>query len=523
LRILIRKKILAYGVAFAQFRPITKKDCFMKKLLLFLQKSFTIKIFLGTSAMLAFTTAILYGVIFFVMPIYYADYREKQVTNGFHQLREEVEQTTLLKSTDKLEAFAINYNVKFRIVDDDGKVVFEPERFVTVTEGEAHIDKKTPVSNFDMYEYTDRISDVATRSLAMSSWPIYFTDGQYLFEGTATLQPITEVSIILLKFTPYFIAFYVLVAIIAGFIFSRMISRPLLQMNDAATKMAELDFSTQIPVYSDDEIGQLSNKFNQLSRNLATALTDLQIANEHLQEDIEKERKIEEKRREFVATVSHELKSPITAVKGQLEGMIHGIGVYKDTDKYLRRSFAKLEEMESLVKEMLEVSRLDRPDFKPNARAFSLRELVAGTLNKLDFFIREKKMNLQVDLLPDVVINSDDNMLSKVVHNVVHNAIAYSKEAETLSVRLEDTGDQYVLTILNTGAALEIENMADLFRPFYRLDKSRNRNAGGSGLGLYIVKQFLDALHIKFNMENTAAGVAFTMYFEKMEDESVVT
>ncbi len=484
----------------------------MKKIFFFFQKSVTFKIFIVTSAMLALTTAILYGVIFFVMPSYYKTFKSGQLEEGIAKLLTDSEQASLVQSTDHLEAFAQKYNVTFRINDQQGRLVFEPSRFVRITNNTPVVETAPLSDGLEVYQYVDQISN--SEALAFST-PIYFTDGVYKLSGNATLQPINETSGILWKFTPYFAIFILFVAVVAGFIFSRMIAKPLLRMNAVAKMMAELDFSVKIPVSREDEIGQLSNSFNMLSRNLETAMTDLQAVNEHLQEDIEKERKIEEKRREFVATVSHELKSPITAVKGQLEGMIHGIGVYQDRDKYLKRSFVKLEEMEGLVKEMLEVSRLDRPDFNPVMKRLSLDKMVFNIIGKLDYFIREKNMELVTAIEEDAMVSTDENMLGKVIHNVIHNAISYSKDEATLYVKLEDDVDQYVLTVLNTGALLEIDNTEDLFRPFFRLDKSRNRNSGGSGLGLYIVKRFLNTLKLDFNLQNVPEGVQFTIYFEK--------
>lgn len=491
----------------------------MKKLVLFFQKSVSFKIFLITSAMLVLTTALLYGVIFFVLPPYYKTYKMNQLDSGITKLLETSQHYTLVESSDNLENFATKYNVAFRIYDYAGDLVYEPRSFIRISNGMAIIETERMGDHLNDSTQMYEIEQFGGKSQALHfNSSIIFTDGAYTIQGSASLQPISEASGILLQFIPYIGVFILIVTVIAGFFLSKMISKPLLSLNLAATKMAELDFTQKIPVKTEDEIGQLSESFNEMSRNLQTALTDLQNANKYLKEDIERERKIEEKRREFVATVSHELKSPITAVKGQLEGMIYGIGVYKDRDAYLKKSFAKLEEMEGLVKEMLEVSRLDRPDFNPTPKRFSLDKLVQNIVSKQEFFIREKRMNLETQIAGNVMITSDENLMGKVIQNVIHNAIAYSPEEETIRIRLEDDVEQYVLTVLNTGTQIASENIDDLFRPFFRLDKSRNRNLGGSGLGLYIVKRFLETLTLSFKLESLDEGVLFTIYFEKTLD-----
>lgn len=488
----------------------------MKVIVNYFQKSVSFKIFLITSAMLILTTVMLYGVIFFVLPPYYKTYKINQLDKGITALLKSAQRGTLEEKHTELEEFAEKYNVALQIMDFTNTVVFEPKRFIRISNGMAVIETNQLGLNLSeephMYEVDKSKKQLS--SLNFNS-TIVFTNGVYTIHGNASLQPINEASGMLLQFIPFIGIYILLVAVLAGIFLSKMISKPLVQINSAATKMAELDFSVKIPVKTEDEIGQLSESFNEMSRNLQTALFDLQNANEHLKEDMEKERKIDEKRREFVATVSHELKSPITAVKGQLEGMIHGIGVYKDKETYLKKSFIKIEEMEDLVKEMLEVSRLDRPDFNPKLSQLSLDKLVISLINKQDFFLNEKGMNLETSILDNVWIKSDQNLLGKVIQNIIHNAITYSPEKETIRVILEDDVDQYIFSVLNTGAKIEMENIDDIFRPFYRLEKSRNRNLGGSGLGLYIVKRFLEALQLTFKMESLPEGVKFTIYFEK--------
>ncbi|MDF2557754.1 MAG: sensor histidine kinase [Bacillales bacterium] len=488
----------------------------MKKIIYYFQKSVSFKIFLVTSAMLVLTTGMLYGVIFFVLPPYYKTYKISQLEDGIAALKKSTQKGSLTEKSTELENFAEKYNVAFKIYDLTGSLVYQPKNFFRISNGMAFIE--TDELGIHLNEEPE-MSEIQKTSNQLSALhfasTIIFTDGVYMIEGNTSLQPINEASRMLWQFIPFIGIYILLVAVIAGIFLSKMISKPLVQLNSAATKMAELDFSVKIPVKSEDEIGQLSESFNEMSRNLQTALIDLKSANEHLKEDMEKERKIEEKRREFVATVSHELKSPITAVKGQLEGMIYGIGVYKDKDTYLKKSYSKLEEMEALVKEMLEVSRLDRPDFNPKLNQISLDKLVRNLINKQEFFLREKRMNLETSILENVWIKTDENLLGKVIQNIIHNAISYTLEEETIRVLLEDDVDQYVLSVLNTGAKIDADEIEDIFRPFYRLDKSRNRNLGGSGLGLYIVKRFLDTLQLPFKMETLPEGVKFTIFFKK--------
>ena len=182
--------------------------------------------------------------------------------------------------------------------------------------------------------------------------------------------------------------FVLLISMVGAFLYTDLITQPLLKINQVAKRMAKLDFSQRLENRSDDEIGELSQSLNELSQNLKQTMSELQQANAKLKDDIQREREQEAKRREWMATISHELKSPITAVMGQLEGMIHQIGVYKDRDKYLRRSYSIIKNMEQLVKEILEVSKLESDAFRPLKKTVSLSSMIKSVIKRLEFFQR---------------------------------------------------------------------------------------------------------------------------------------
>ena len=198
------------------------------------------------------------------------------------------------------------------------------------------------------------------------------------------------------------------------------------------------------------------------------------------------ERKLEKERREFVATISHELKSPITIISGQLEGMIYNIGKYKDRDKYLKESYDVTQKMKELVQEILHLSERENGEFKYNFTYVRLSNVMNSVINELRYFIDEKNLKLQINIDENVIVFSDSKLIKKVITNIVKNAITYSPENEFIKINA-----------------------------FYRVDKSRNRKTGGTGLGLYIVKTILDKHeNIDCNIESTKNSVIFKMKFK---------
>jgi two-component system sensor histidine kinase VanS len=344
--------------------------------------------------------------------------------------------------------------------------------------------------------------------------PIAFKDKVCTLRVSATLQPINEASQVLQMLIPYICLLIFIVSISGALVYSRIVSKPLLEINQVAKKMSNLDFAIRIERKSSDEIGELSNSLNEMSAKLQRTMQDLKAANLKLKSDIEKEREIEAKRRGLFGIISHELKSPITAVKGQLDGMIHEIGVYKNRDTYLRRSYKILEGMEHLVYDILHISKLEHQIVSPKVEQINLSVLIGDVIKELEYIANEKNIRVTDDIEADLMIYLDSKLLEKAFKNVIHNAIVYSNPLEQVMVKLKKTGHGTLkFRVLNTGAKISEDEIGKLFEPFYRLEKSRNRNTGGSGLGLYIVKMVLEALSIDFSIKNTARGVLFSADF----------
>ena len=266
-----------------------------------------------------------------------------------------------------------------------------------------------------------------------------------------------------------------------------------------------------------DEIGVLANSLNELSQKLSTTLEELQEANEALREDIERERELECKRLDFFTAVSHELKTPITVIEGQLEGMLHNVGDFCDRDKYLARSMDVAKKMEAMVQEILTVSRMDSSKFTLQRKIFDFSRLVRTQIEDYTQLIVQKKLILQQNVQNDIYIIGDKLLLQKVIANLISNAVHYSEAGESVFVESHKKEHEVEFSVLNTGAHIPEDALPRLFEAFYRVEKSRNRQTGGSGLGLYIVKRILDQHDAKYKIENDERGVRFTFILPSLE------
>lgn len=480
------------------------------------KRSITQKAFVITTLLLIISSLILYLILYFLLPVYYHKYKINKINDEVNVLLQNAEKVPLKQATELLDEFVHANNVGMVIWDRFGNVVYLPSDYLRMKVVRNFIDMNAPASWLKENPGSVIRGKNGRPEVYVLQKPILFSDGLYFFNIKSTFQPIDEASNVILMFMPY-IGIVVLIMSVAGaMIYSRMITKPLLQLNKVARHMASLDFSQKIEMNSEDEIGELSQSLNNLSSNLQRTMADLQKANEQLKDDIQKEREMEEKRREFIATISHELKSPITAVKGQIEGMIYQIGAFKNRDKYLKRSYEIMNHMEKLVREVLDLSKLESHNLQLKKEKICLTDLIHSILHKLEYFSRTKQLSIQAEIPEDIYIQADPNLMEKAIANVLDNAMKYAKEQGTVVVKAIEENNQWVLKVLNCGGKIEDENVAKLFEPFYRVEKSRNRNTGGSGLGLYIVKQVLDLHEVQYELKNTSEGVLFTMLFPKV-------
>ena len=474
------------------------------------KQSIVVKLFLITSALLVLISSVIYLLFYFFLPSFYEDYKIDTLEEGISQLKQDIEGLSLSEAKLFINEFSEKTNTEVVVVNKEEQIVYLPAYLTQLLE--------SPENNFSMIQprfppnFKGPGIGEENDQVHINSIQLDLVDGTYKAFLRTSLQPIDEVPKVIVDFLPYILIVIVLLTFSAAFIYSKITAKPLLELNRVAKKMARLDFSESTNVKGKDELGQLGVSLNQLSENLQQNITALQEANEQLQSDIEKERQIELARREFIAIISHELKSPITIVKGQLEAMIHQIGRFKDRDKYLKRSHDILEEMEELVRELLNISELEQPNYPLKRQAIPVDMLIYEILQSQEFFIQEKSLNISIEA-DEVTILADYQLFIKAVRNVIQNAIKYSPEKGEIKILLKKSSG-LDLSVWNEASLIAEEQIQHIFKPFYRIEQSRNRATGGSGLGLYITKKIVDLHGFSCNFKNDGAGVSFHLHID---------
>ncbi len=347
------------------------------------------------------------------------------------------------------------------------------------------------------------------------AYTVTFSDSDSLYTLLLTRNPAkhTQTEEAIQKTLPTLCIIILVGSIISAFFYSWYMTAPIKKVSKLSKRMADMDFSGFCSAGRTDEIGVLSDSLNTLSRKLETTLSELQKANQKLQADIDMERRLEKQRVEFFAAASHELKTPITIIKGQLQGMLYQVGRYKDRETYLAQSLEVTDTLEKMVQELLTISRLDTPGYTCKKCRFSLSKLISDRLAAYEDLFMQKDLTVEHSISSETFILGDIQLLQKVLDNLFGNAAAYSEAGNHIIVDLRKETENVSLTIENTGAHIPDEAIPKLFEAFYRVEQSRNRQTGGTGLGLYIVKTILDLHGAEIKIANTVQGVIVSVQF----------
>lgn len=355
-------------------------------------------------------------------------------------------------------------------------------------------------------------SDVKNRNVAMPPKKDsdiecfgFLSDNETAFFLTIPVGSIKE-SIDLFNRVLIIISFItIVVSSVAIFIISQNLSKPLLQLSEISKKMSRLEFENKYEGNSEDEIGILGNSMNELSTKLEKAIRELKNANIQLKADLEKKEKLDLMRQEFVANVSHELKTPIALIEGYAEGLeTEGIADSKEKrDYYVSVIKDETEKMNMMVHRLLDLSAIERGMYEPDISRVSLKEIVDGVVNSFSLKLEEKNIKLDSTIEEESYIWADGYQVEEVVKNYLSNAINHVDENKIIKVYVENNINNTIrFKVFNSGLQLQNEEMEKIWDKFYKVDKARTRSYGGTGLGLSIVKAIAEQNNTSFGCEN---------------------
>lgn len=306
----------------------------------------------------------------------------------------------------------------------------------------------------------------------------------------------------------------IIIAAVIASIIANKFTRPILQLNSITKRMANLDFSQRYRISdTEDEINMLGRNINEMSDKLELTIGRLRSNNTKLEQNIEEKSKIDEMRKQFISDVSHELKTPIALIQGYAEGLIENV----NSDEESRKFYAEVildesNKMDEMVKRLLELMKLEYQERKFNDTEFDLTELIKEELRRNTVVLKENNIKVEFDEKKKIKVFADQEYIEQVVSNYLTNAIKHAEEKngeKKIIIRTENKKDKIRLYVYNTGENIPKENINKIWGRFYKVDSSRNRNQGGTGIGLALVKAIMNNYNNEYGVRNLENGVEF--------------
>ena len=460
----------------------------------------------------------------FVLRQFYEYNKEKQLQDVYETINNYYnEGNSETNLTDELDKIAINNNFDILIRSNENVSVYSSNKDYYSTLGDMvfsffkNQNNQTDIlkknEKYTISKFKDKKTNI-NYIMLIANLDNYYE--LYIRMPVASIEEGVKISNEFLSIIAIFII--IIGGIVLSFISNRF-SEPIVELNEIAKKMSNLDFSRKYKESNaNDEIDMLGHSINTLSNKLQSTIEQLKNTNMELEKDIEEKSQIDEMRRSFISDVSHELKTPIALIQGYSEGLIENV----NTDEESRKFYAEVildeaSKMDRLVKQLLELMKLEYGKLQFDNKEFNIVELENEIIRKSSVMIEKENVKLENNVEGEIMVYSDDFYIDQVLTNYLTNAIKYAIPINGEKVvRIENEilkdENKVRIKVFNTFEQFSEEEMVRIWNRFYKVDESRNRDNGGNGIGLSLVKAIMNNYGNQYGVKNVAGGVEF--YFD---------
>jgi putative membrane associatehistidine kinase with HAMP domain protein len=441
-------------------------------------------------------------------------------SSGQHIIDESTEESVINNSLKSIILdYSNKYNITIALVDSfTNKAIYSSAR-----EGDGLIsriqDGFIGNQNQDILYSNNNYTIILHKTMQNTSFIEgfgYCSDNQTMVIMSTPVASLKESVSISNRFLIYMAIIGFIITVILTFIIAKMITYPILELAEISNKMGKLDFTAKYIGNRSDEIQTLGQNMNYMSDRLKKAIDELQEANELLKEDIKRKEAIDEMRKDFIANVSHELKTPIALIQGYAEGLNEGLCEDEESRKYYTEVILdESEKMNKMVKQLLTLSSLESGNSILHKENFNLTSLIESVLGSISILIGEKNVNIEFDSDKEIFLNADEFKIEEVVTNYISNSIHHVSDSGEIKINVSDDGENITFSVYNTGNPIPEKDLNNIWEKFYKVDKAHSRAYGGSGIGLSIVKAIVEAHNGTVAVRNILDGVEFSFKIPK--------
>ena len=486
-------------------------------------KSVRMKLFLTLSLVILIIIIFLILVNNFVFGKFYIYSKTKALKSVYQTVNEYYNYSSQEQIELDLEKIAIQNNFDILIKNDQNVNIYTSNKNFFSTLGQ--MNEMTNRFNNNIGEIIEENYSFTIKKIKDNKNGINYIllsstlDNGYLLYIRIPINSIQESVKISNNFLYLMAGFTILLAAIIVSYVTRKFTDPILELNDIAKKMSKLDFSHKYKVTNvDDEINNLGKSINVMSEKLEKTIKQLRSTNTELEKDIEEKSKLDEMRKSFISDVSHELKTPIALIQGYSEGLLENVNNDEENRKfYAEVILDETNKMDRLVKQLLELMKLEYGKREFNDKQFNIVDLEKEVIRKSKVMLEEENIEVRFNTLDEINTIADDFYIEQVVSNYITNAIKHVKEVngkKYIEIKNEVNIENNIVRVevFNTGDNISEENLDRIWKRFYKIDESRNRQDGGTGIGLSLVKAIMENYKKEYGVINKENGVEF--YFE---------
>ena len=472
----------------------------------------------GTILGLVAGTVLLCWVINTTFLEYYYTYNKQNVMlEGFSTIDIESGKGTLEDPDFDVgfETICANSNISILIISSDGSIVRTSVNDVQALKRQfmdvlfrANEDTSSEILKRTNSYVLEKQVDSRLNSEYLVLWGT-LSDGNLILMRSA-LESIRESAVISNRFLAYIGILAVILSGIISLFASRKIAKPVLELTEISRRMTDLDFNAKYQVKGENEIDQLGEHINQLSETLEKTISKLKSANNELQMDIEKKTQIDEMRKEFLSNVSHELKTPLALIQGYAEGLSECINEDEESRNfYCEVIIDEADKMNQMVKKLLTLNQLEFGNDIVAMERFDMTELIRGLIQSNSILLKQNDITLTFHTDMPMYVWADEFKVEEVMTNFLSNAIHHAEDDRRIDIKYTPMEDYVRISVFNTGKQIPEKDVDRIWIKFYKVDKARTREYGGSGIGLSIVKAIMDSFHRECGVINHADGVEF--------------
>lgn len=447
------------------------------------------KTFIHTLCLIVSMILVVFFLIYSFLPTFYRQYKQREIALAAKQLVSELQMVSSEEIAARVSDYALSKRYGYSAAYEDGEIICAAGTGVSfgIISGDAQAEMDSIQFDFEFAESAETFRTADGKTVCL-----------YL---NVSLQPIDDAMSVLLLMLPVVLVLCLIISAVAAYFYARSITKPIRCITEETIKMQSLIPNALCLTDRNDEIGMLARNINEMYEKLLSTISDLE-------REIETVGKAEQEKLDFLLLASHELKTPVTAVRGMIEGMIYKVGIYKDRDTYLKECQKSLEGLAEMICRILETSKIDVAAAARDRVETDIGLLVEETA--ATYFRIAQSRNIEMTLSKEedfrAVIPAD--LIKKALSNMLSNAVKYTEKGRSIRIYLKEK----TIVIENECDPLSEEELSHVGEPFYHPRISK-QDSGSTGLGLYLTDRILSACGLSFSFEPYEKGMRFTLYF----------